>query len=403
MAGLDAPKEIGNFYEYGRQRIIFHAARWAKYKRKIPVPYVHDVPQIEYSLFKPYEPIEKLEFDANEIYNWDCLYNEPLKLDTPDCPSMDEVLALRQRNSVLWQRFLSLGDYKTFSMPDHFIDRTYSAQNIMKLARLHAVHLLDIQAKGYSEKAMEEWVRYMTIYKQMVHNHSTMVGKAIFLILFKTHMNALESLIYNDPQLAVTHNDAIRKAIYIDSVLQFQAGQLIADDWRIISPSFLPTMGMTSHHKKELLSCFNQNQKLAELPAAEYFNQENIRICEAEFRSDFTKQIRDSFLEPGFFVTNLVFGLLIGGVIKGEELIGSMHRNIADIQMANAGIELIRQNIQPQDVQTQLNNMSKNLWNPITEEPFLWDESNGWIYYPNPEDPSLEASRVFRVNLTGNP
>jgi hypothetical protein len=399
LAGLDAPEGVTDFYEYGRQRIIFHASRWAEYKKKIPVPYVHDVPTVEYNLFKPYEPVEKLGFDKQEIENWRCLYNLDAKLNMPTCPSMEDVLSLRQSNSTLWQRFQRLADNRVFSMPDHFVDTTYSSQDLIKLVNLHAVYLLDLQSKGYNEKAMQEWVKYMNLYKGMVSAHSVLVDKAIFLIVFKTHADVLETLIYNDPQIAVAYGDEIREAILIKDVSFFRAGQMIVDDWRGIEPLFIPTMGMSANQKRELISCFKENQKLAEWPAKGYFKPRDDRICEAEFPNDLGDQMLKNLLESGNVITNIIHSLLMGGILKGEELIGNMHRNIADFQMANVAMELIRNEVRARDVSSYLNDMPKEYWNPITEEPFLWDEQNGWLYYPNLEDPDLVPNRMFRVNL----
>ena len=400
LAGLDAPKKILDSYEYGRQRIIFHSSRWAEYKKKIPLTYVHNVPTVEYNLFQPYEPVENLVFNKQGIENWECLYNLDTKLNMPTCASMEDVLSLRQSNSTLWQRFQSLADYNVFSMPDHFIDTTYSSQNLIILTKLHAVHLLDLQVNGNTEKAVQEWIMYMNLFKKMVNTHSNMVNKAVFLMVFKAHADVLETLLYNDPQIAATYGDEIREVISIKNIFFFRAEDLIADDWRVLEPLFLPTMGMSAHQKRLLISCFKENQKLAKLPAKDYFQARDNKICEAALPNDLNKLLLKNLIESGNVLTNIIHSLLMGGILKGEELIGNMHKNIVNFQMANVAIELMLHDVSSQNAQSYLNEMPKKYWNPITEEPFLWDMQNSWLYYPNPEDPNLVPNRVFRVNLS---
>lgn len=399
LAGLDAPKGITDSYGYGQQRILFHASRWAEYKKKVSVPYTHDVPTIEYSLFKPYEPTQNLAFDTQEIGDWSCLYNLAVKSNTPSCPSKEEVLSLKQKNSMLWKRFQHLADLSAFSMPDHFIDTTYSGQNLIGLVNLHAVYLLDLQSKGRSKQAAQEWIKYMHLYRNMVNSHSNLVNKAVFLIVLNIHTDMLKTLLYNDPHIALMYGNEIKETSFIKDVSFFHAGQMISDDWRVLEPSFLPTMGISENQKRRLISCFKENQQLAELTAMEYFTPRKNRICEGEFPSDFGDQMLLNFFEPGNFVTNIIHNLLMGGVLKGEELIKNMHKTITDLRMATVAIELIRNGVEAKDAQTYLNNMPKEYRNPITSAPFLWNVQKGWLYSPKLEDSSLAPEIMFKVNL----
>ena len=399
LAGLDAPEGIADSYGYGRQRILFHASRWAEYKKNASVPYVHDVPTVKYSLFTPYEPVEKLEFDKQGIEDWSCLYDLDEKSNTQSCPSKEEVLSFRQKNSILWKRFLHLADLSSFSMPDHFIDTTYFSQNLIDLVNLHAVYLLDLQSKVSSEQAVQEWIKYMHLYRKMVNSHSNMVNKAVFLIIFNIHTNVLETLLYNDPQIALMYGNEIREIIFIKDVSFFHAGQMIADDWRVLEPSFLPTIGISANLKKKLMVCFIENQKLAELSAKEHIHRKDNRICDGEFPSDLGELMLKNFLEPGNAITNIIYSLLMGGILKGGDLIDNMHKNITNFKMATVAIELIRNDVRASDVQTYLNNMPQKYWNPITSAPYLWNAQNGWLYSQNLEDSSLAPRITFKVNF----
>lgn len=399
LAGLDAPQNISDFYEYGRQRVIFHAERWADFKNKIPVPYVHDVPKAKYTLFMPYEPVTELKFDKGSIENWDCLYDFDTRENISVCPSMQDIMALRDKNTALWQRFLTMADYKSFSKPDHFMDKTFDGSNLISLAQLHAAYLVHLQSQGQTDKAVREWIKYTKLYKNMVSTHSGMVMKAVFLVVFNIHKSVLEVLLYNDPTIALSYKDEIEDVINIQDVSFFRAGDLIADDWRELEPIFLPTMGMGANQKRKMMVCFSENQELATMSAEKYMNKTDERICMDEFPDNTNHLMLRALADAGNPVANLIHYLLMGGVLKGDTLIKSMHHGIADFQMAKVAMELISNNINSRDAQHYLDNMPQAYWNPITEKPFLWDQQKGWLYYPNTEDPSLEPNRMFRVNL----
>lgn len=53
LAGLDAPKEVTDYYEYGLQEVVYNSERFARHKKKTGIPYTHDVPDIEITLYEP--------------------------------------------------------------------------------------------------------------------------------------------------------------------------------------------------------------------------------------------------------------------------------------------------------------------------------------------------------------
>jgi len=402
LAGLDAPEDVRNFYEYGRQEIIFNSGRYTRYKKEVGIPYTHKTPESSFSLYHPDNLGDGLALDSHDLNRWDCLYNMNAKENSSSCVNKEDVLNLIDANPELWRRFRELPGHSSFSIPDLLLESYYSGEDLIKLTKLNNVYILDLQAQGHSKQAMNEWQRYVELYLKIVNAHSSLIDKAVFLVVFRAQFSVLETLLYNEPQLAIEYGDRIQKTLNINNVTFFGAGNLIADDWRIIEPWTLPSLGSVPYQKELIYECIEENRRIANLPADEYFQMQDYRLCEEQYPRDPGVWALKSFTEPGNYVSNIIHYLLMGGLPKGGEMIGSIHKTISDFKMTSVAVELIKNEVSSRNVQDYLNTMPEAYWNPITKAPFLWDEDKQMLYYSNLENPDLTPLRTFRVKLVSD-
>jgi hypothetical protein len=399
LAGLDAPADVQNFYEFGRQEVIYHSGRYTRFKKEIGVPYVDDVPESDFSL-KPDDISERLAFDDGGLELWGCFNNIAENLSLEDCSDKDKILELINANSQVWERFCTLPDYSVFSLPDKSLEEDfYSGSEFIDLARLNVIYILDLQAQGRSAQAMEEWLRYMDLYLKIINEPSNMVEKAVFLVVLGIQYHALEPLLYNDPGLVISYGDRVQKLFDITDVNYFGAGDLLANDWRVLEPAMLSPTGVVHHHRKLLYKCVEENKTLASLPADEYFKMQDFELCHGIY-GDIGDDMLTSVVSPGNPISNIIYYLVMGGVVKGGEIIANMYRFVADMKMATVAVELIRNDVAPEGVEDYLKTMPETYWNPITKSPFSWDEEKQQLYYFNPTDNKGTSVRSFHVNLS---
>jgi hypothetical protein len=396
LAGLDAPEDVEDFYNYGREEAIYNSRVFMRYKEELGVPF-HDVPEVAYSLYQPGRKDGGLRFDAGDLDKWWCLYNIEAKESASDCPDKEEVLALIDKNTELWRRFRELPSYSFFSIPDVFIGDYYSGQDLIGLARLNAVYILDLQEKGHSDEAIREWRRYWDLYLKMLHTHTNMVEKVVFLVLTGVQFDVLEMLLYNEPDLAIQYGDQIKEALDITDVNFFRAGFLIADEWRGLETYMLGTMGSMPYHRRLMRQCIAEYERVGKLSADEYLRHYDHKMCMDIYPRD--NEFVVSLISPGNPITNIIQYLLMGGVVKGGEIIANMHEAISDYKKVIVAIELIRNKVAPENVQSYVDEMGEDYFDPITKAPFLWNDEKQVLYTPNIDDPTLEPLRTFRVRL----
>lgn len=402
LAGLDAPEDIQDFYEYGRQEVVFNSKKYTSYKKEVGIPYTHEVPEVPFSSYHPEKLSKGLAFDSRDLDQWRCLYDMGAEENSSSCVSKEDVLNLIDANPELWRRFRELPAYSSFSIPDLFLESYYSGEDLIGLAKLNNVYIIDLQAQGHSKQAMDEWQRYMELYLKMVSEPSSLVDKAVFLVALGGQFSVLETLFYNDPQLAVEYGSEIHEFLDINHVTFFGADEIIVNDWRIFEPLMLPSLGSVPYQKRLLYKCIEEYQRIADLPAEEYLQMQDYRFCKEQYPIDPNTWLISSMGGPGNFVSNFIHNLLMGGLLKGGKMIGNMHKNISDYKMALVAVELIKNEVSSENVQDYLNAMPEAYWNPITKVPFLWDEDKQMLYYANVENPDLAPSRMFRVKLVSD-
>lgn len=394
LAGLDAPKEIYDHYEYGREKVIFHAARYAEFLKKVTIPYTHAVPHISYSLFQPDKEEQKLSFDKDNFENIDCFYDLEIQASNSSCPSIETTRDVMNKNKLVWNRFKTILNYQNFTIPDHYLNEAFDLSLFSNLVRLNAAYILYLQSQNEPERAMQEWLRYTKLYLQMASTRTNLVNKAFFLVALNIQMKALEAFLYHDPDLAQRHGDEIQDLLNIKALDYFQMDSLMADDWRLIEPQTW-TLSGGSNYRNEIYRCFEENKRIAHLPPSEILKAD--KFCKTGLNED---ELWLSLQQSGIFFTNLTYNFLRHGLDKGVSLVKNAQYKIVEFRVISAAIELIRNKVPSGAAQGYLNALPENLQDPFNNQPFMWDAENQEIYYTTLKGTDDERTFRFKVELT---
>lgn len=394
LAGLDAPKDIYDHYEYGREKVIFHAARYADFLEKIAIPYTHPVPHISYSLFQPDKEEQKSDFDKDNFEDIDCLYDLEMQANNSSCPPIETTRDVMNKNKLIWNRFKTIVNYHNFTIPDHDLNEGFDNSLFINLVKLNAAYMLYLQAKNEEDRAMQEWLRYTKLYLQMASTRTNLVNKASFLVALNIQMKALEALLYHDPDLAQRYGDEIQDLLNIKALEYFQMDALMADDWRLLEPQIWMLSG-GSNYRNEIYKCFEENKRIVHLSPAEILKAD--KFCKTGLNED---ELWLSLQQSGIFFTNLTYNFLRHGLDKGVSLVKNAQHKIVEFRMISAAIELIRNKVPSGAAQGYLNALPENLQDPFNNQPFMWDAENQKIYYTTLKGTDDERTFRFKVKLS---
>ncbi len=397
LTGLDAPVDIENAYLYGKERAIYTARIFSTYKAENNLPHETNIPQIALSLYTPKEADKNEINRLDEQEDWHCLVDMRAQEQTSACPNKSHILDLIPQNKILWDRFLQMAEYKHFSIPDISISTNINGRAIWTLSNIHSVYVLDLIDQNKKEEAVREWQRFMVLYRKMINASGPISDKAVYIGMLKTKLRLLEIMLNHAPDLAVTYKHEITNALNLHGIDKFRASHVIADDWRGIEPLILPALGANQYQRQRLYACFIENKNLATLPALIFFKQDQKTICENALPrfDNFTRHI---LIEPGNFMTNIIYNLLYGGLDTGVSFVANMHHIVAESKMALVAVNILHDRITPSGIPDYLQKTPTDLYNPITQAPFLWDSENARLYYNDPYYDDLYSSHKFIIN-----
>lgn len=398
LAGLDSPLDVEDSYAYGRERSAYEARIFSAFKSNANLPYEENIPESSLGVFDP-KVIQKNEvIGFDNIGNFDCLINMRARGDATSCPAKEEVLDLISKNQILWQRFLAVADYTNFSVPDTSISEAVNNNLLINLSKMHSVYVLDLLYSGKEQRAVQEWHRFMLLYRKMISAPTNIPQKATYMGALKGKLRLLEVMLYNAPEIAITYKDEIIEAVDISGIDEFRAGYVIVDDWRSIEPLFIQSLGVNIHQRNKLYACFMENKVIADLAPSDFFKTDQTQICQNAMPKD-VDILSYSFFEPGNLITNIIYNLLSAGTSKNRNFLAVMHHLVAESKMAMVAVDIINKKIHPSEISVYLEDSPKMLYNPIMQKPFSWDEKQSCLYYQNPIEDDLQNPHEYTVNI----
>ena len=382
FSGLNAPAGYDNTYDYGLKHVQLYAREYSQAKSYFNVPYPQPVPDIHDPIDQD-DPAERLKVTDQDT-RWSCFYALPYDdIDEEACKDEDlqDIYTFINENSELWQRYNSLPDYEHFVVPDVFLSSSYSGQSFITLSQVKAASIVGLADDGQTDLAVREWVRFMALYQKMLGAETNMVEKAIFNIAMGAHLDAIETLLYRHPDIVKTHKDIIYNSLTTRSFKDFRAEFLLRDDWRLIASWVEAYLGDMPHKKRQIYACILSQKEKVNLPAADMIVALDGPLCPEIFDGNFNFQ--KSIFSKGEPISNIIWDLLMGGLMKGHELIKNMHYMAVHIDMTRYALEILNDE---RDIES-------------LPEPYEWKEEDNSIYYPITDDEEYHVRRrVFKIN-----
>lgn len=395
LAGLNAPENVDNFYQYGMIKSSENAKLYETFKIRggVDTQYINDIPALENNSIIIDEASE-LSVNREGFKSLDCLYK--LGEEKGDnCANIKDIRQYIAQNKTLWDRFNKAPDLgTTYYMPPQLMGSNII--NLLDLSELKAVQIIYLAEQGESDKAMREWLKFMSLYRAMANNRDSIVYKAMISIYISFHMDALEKLLFLEPDLAKTYREDLLNALNYDKPI-FRDPYLLADDWSFIEPFANGALGKAHAAQNDYLKCIIGYKQLAETALDEFpFDKGDVNLCPLQEDQDLLSQtLIYPLMTEGSYTVNTIFSLLARNSLQGQGLLKTMKIKQVNFRVASLAVEILAQHLSAEEASIFVKQAPVPLQNPIIKAPFIWDEDEMHLSYklPNRDD------FIFRLNL----
>lgn len=336
----------------------------------------------------------ELKINIDEWKNLACLYDLDAQKDNR-CATFSDWKNYVKQNKIMWNRYNRAPDLgNVYVTPPQFLGG--KIRDLMQLAQLKAVHIIYLAENGREREAMQEWLKYMNLYTAMAGNRETLAFKAVLMINIGVQLAVLEKLLNIVPTLASAYQQDILQALKNDEPI-FRDPYIMADDWELIEPFSYGTMGNANAVQNDFFKCVEGFKALAEKPLDAYpYTDENIVLCPLhEHRNMLEMAFLYPVITPGNYIVNTIYSFLFRSVLKGHELIGYMKITQVRFRQAGLAATILSQNIATSEIAGFVKTAPAALQNPITNEPFEWDEKGQFLSF---ERPDTRRKYSFHIN-----
>ncbi len=395
MEGLSAPENTPDFYQYGLKKAYDNAKLYEEMKEKggIDARYLYSLPLSTNSV--SLEPEQEINLISKNWKNLSCLYE--VAPETPEnCASFSDLHNYIAQSRLIWDRYNkvpTLGN--AYVTPPQLLGSKF--RNLIQLAELKASDIIDKATQGQTALAMQQWLAYMSLYRSMANDRETMVFKAVLSVSINIHMHSLQKLLSIAPDLSAQYKQELLEALRSDVPI-FRDQHMMADDWGLIEPALLSAVGNANAARNDFFECLQGFEALGKIPHNKYpySSAHALKLCPLhEDKTMFEMVVVYPFSTSGNFITNTIYRLIFGGLLKGHDLIETMKIQHVKFRQAELAITMIASGIKTQaDVEAALKNAPTELKNPINEQPFLWDAEAHAIFFEHPI-----SKRKFRFHL----
>lgn len=254
MAGVSAPADVTDFYQYGFRKSYGYFKYYESLKREmgIKTPYLNEIPKLKGLSFGIDQDREFKLFEQ-KTKNFECLWALEPKI-TPDCATFADWLAFIEKNKIVWDRYNRVPDMGTvYVTPPAILGG--NIRNIANLGGLKNVHIIYLAKNGKPDEAMKEWLRYMKLYRMMANDREMIVFKALIAVNIGRHLSVLEHLLTIAPELAAKYESNIIQVLNNDQPI-YRDPSLLSDDWGLIEPFAGGGIGNVNAIQNDLFECF---------------------------------------------------------------------------------------------------------------------------------------------------
>lgn len=390
VAGLLAPQNVTDSYEYGQGKSAFYIRALNKTKDTLGIRSHTNVPDALSS--KHSLEIEKDEIsEFREVHERDlrCFYDMNVMADREKCPVVngENIHDIIDLNPTLWTRFQQIPKYKKASV----LDDRYPWKVFVPLVQTEAAYILSLQKQGRQEDAVDAWLDYLFVYDKIVYVTRHAVEKVTAYLVYGIHIRALENLLFNDPSIARDRGDELLGALTIHSIDEIGANNVALSEWAYESLLIYMNLGVSPALNKVKLDCIKENRRFSAMSPLEFFAEPKRDICPNYYSSKDQDVLAWSLSQPGFFVTNIM-QLIFTWKDDLYSVIKFSHDLVSKTDLARAAIYILKNDIPEERIPDTLKTMK-------TGRPILWDAEKKWLYVENPHEVDEIPNLNFRLNL----
>jgi hypothetical protein len=313
--------------------------------------------------------------DTDAIYCW---LDDTHIGEYKSCADAAQVKSLIAINSTLLQRYTHLNSLKYWQGNSEF-----SGQLVVNLNRLLTAEIkLDID-EGRSELAYQKWRDNFLFVNRANSQESTMIERAIFLVIDGLSINILEYCLFKSPEIASTHADELNALLKPSSLKRFNIEAMMKGDYHFIDNNLMIKQADNTAMNAEYIRNRIYRHQTEFLKHAYYppLNYDKSSAYLAEKYSSRTSIFNYDWLNPINSWASKTFSDVLA---KCFYLLKSMHSHNAKIKLLNMRVIIHQQNIAVADIDHFLKNADDGFNNPITNEKMQWDATKKVLFFNNP-------------------
>ncbi|WP_435641519.1 hypothetical protein [Micavibrio aeruginosavorus] len=390
MAGLSAPENVEDSYEYGREKSAFYINSVNKMKEALRIKFYTDVSDDLISR-------HSLEREKDEIFflgdmrkeGVECLYSMDQRSDSDWCPNggSGDVQSIIESNRRAWARFQEIPSYKKYNP----VPVNHNMDLLIDLASVEAGNILSMQGRGEQKKAVADWVRFMSAYNKIIKGADNSRDKGLGFVLWWTNISALETMLFDSPEIAIDLDADLLNVLPFETLGDVNMGSIIADDWAASSLVSYAFFGVSPAEARRVQYCMVLNAELVKKTAAEFFAEKEHNICSNTYLDKGENIILWALSQSGFVVTSMGHQLF-SSLEKREAFVKYAHNIVSMTDLVRAAIFILNNDVPEGRIADTLKTMK-------TGRPILWDPEKRWLYVENPHE-TYETPRLkFRLNL----
>jgi len=310
---------------------------------------------------------------------------EQARMGGAECLGIAGIQALARDNKELLRRYRNLyhGSYQSYSVGDLFwMDGVYY-QDAIKMQQVLAAGWIDLARRGRGDLALQEWALNMRWLQAMLSGKNTMIGQAVLMVTYGIHLGVLPVLLDQDDALLEQYEPVLTKLLMRDFFAIWDVKKTMQAEYNIWDVTDQEVKQNTRGVVRRLLgSVFYKSNDtrnkfyefardsvaLSEVPPAQ------LSSAVQRYKSQYDQHYDCTSLEGFLFCfPNITGNLLLGGILKGQDLFMSGHKMTARHWMLLLWMKAKRRGVAAADMAAFLQESDPVFYNPFTDAPFEWD------------------------------
>lgn len=298
----------------------------------------------------------------------DCWLDDALQKTPDNCASKQRIRELLEENKLL------IGRYKKLYQITSWQGITHSGgQTLLDVNRLLAADIkLDIDT-GKVEAAYQKWKANTVFINHVLKQETTVIEKAIFMVIDGFNLASLEYLLLRQPQVMTDHHQELMIFLKPIGLKKYNLEGMLKADYHFYEDYLFKNVTAEQNiHVNYILNRIYRvhNDFLKEAQKTPFtFKQSQQKLHQRYYFGRYQLWNFD-LLDPQH---SLISNTVVNGFLSSFNLVRSMQSKSALMKLLNLKINIQQQKIVDTDIQAFLNKAGSEYLNPFTNKPMRWD------------------------------